>query len=148
MKIPVTDILHHRGDALLETFEYRAYCALFAGNVREARRILWEAHYTQYWTGVRTVTTAGYVRKEYEKAGRVFPSDPFWPLKADPVLVNRAVTARINHEIRLACDVAKRGCLVPPAGNREGDQVRLRDGHNRAAILAALGHKEIEVDVK
>ncbi len=143
MKVSTTNIIHHRGDPLLETFEYRAYCDLTDKDTKKARRILTKAHYDQYWTGIRNATTTEYVVAVYADKGEKMPRR----LDAKPAYVKEAVKRRVDYEIAVARDIIAEGCQAPPAGRCEGDIVRLRDGHNRAAIQAAMGATEIEVQV-
>ena len=143
MKVKIENIIHHRGDALLDTFEYKAYLALLKEKkVTKARKILTDNHYATYWTGERNITTGEYVRALYKEKGLQFPGSL---TAASKEIVKEAIKRRVNDEINHAKDIAANGCNILPRGRREGNIMRLFDGHNRAAAMAALGSKEIEV---
>jgi len=144
MKVSVKNIIHHRGDALLDTFEYKAYLALVNGNKKKAKDILFKNHFDQYWTGVRNITTQQYVAEVYKSKGEHLPGKP---ADHDKKYVKEAVNNRVNYEIETALSIMHTGCKLAPLGKMEGSMVRLFDGHNRAAIQAAMGFEEIDVNV-
>lgn len=144
MLVNVKNIIHHRGDALLDTFEYQAYLTLVQGNRKKAKDILFKNHFDQYWTGIRNITTGEYVKKVYESKGEQLPEKL---ADHDKKYVKEAVNNRVQYEIETALDIMMNGCNIAPVGKVEGDIIRLFDGHNRAAIQAAMGIEEIDVNV-
>lgn len=144
MLVNVKNIIHHRGDALLDTFEYQAYLALVHGNRKKAKDILFRNHFDQYWTGVRNITTGEYVKKVYDSKGEQLPEKL---ADHDKKYVKEAVNNRVCYEIDTALSIMLDGCNLAPVGKVEGDIIRLFDGHNRAAIQAAMGIEEIDVNV-
>ena len=144
MLVNVKNIIHHRGDALLDTFEYEAYLALVHGDRKKAKDILFKNHFDQYWTGIRNITTGEYVKKVYESKGEQLPEKL---ADHDKKYVKEAVNNRVHYEIETALSIMLDGCKLAPVGKVEGNIVRLYDGHNRAAIQAAMGFEEIDVNV-
>jgi len=142
VKVKVENIITHPGFRLLDTVEYEAYGALLQGDETQARGLLHGFHYKQYWTGIRNITTGEYVAKVYRERGTAKPSSY---ADSDPEIVAEAVNRRVDDHIANALDIIENGCRELPLGVREGDRVRLWDGHNRAALLAAMGHEAIEV---